>query len=109
MNSDFVEETKKKFESTINDLEKYDTDRNTKKKVKFNEKVTKNTIKEEIESDEDIEHKSRDKKSEINNLSKVDKMKVKQRMISFSMKYFEKFDLKKILNFWIGIYIYNIR
>ncbi len=57
----------------------------TVKKINFNDPI----IEENLEQ-LDIVHK----------LSHVDKLKVKQRMINFSMNIYERFDLKKIIGFW---------
>ena len=39
---------------------------------------------------------------------KIDKLKVKQRLVKFSFKLFEKFDLTKVLEFWISKFFFNL-
>lgn len=90
-NSKYIEETKKKFSETISDLDKYDNKISSTARGSF----TMNGIKksalfnpaEKLEEVKDQVHM-------------VDIMRVKQRMISFTMHSFDKFDLKKILNYW---------
>lgn len=55
------------------------------------------SIKEETE--DDIKSRTTDKKRD--NISKAEKLDIKQRMISFKLKIFDKVDLKKVINYWL--------
>lgn len=92
-NSQFIEETKKRFEETINDLEKYDNKISSNKKVTFSSITHVKEVKQ-INLDDNSMVKEK--------LSKIDIMKVKQRMVSFSNHSFDKFDLKKVMLYWQG-------
>ena len=64
-------------------------------------------IKEE-ENQSEFDHKS-DSRSQITHLTKQtsvtltpqEKLEIKQRMITFKLKIFDKLDLRKIMNYWI--------
>lgn len=85
------------FEDAINKLENFKQKTEKEKETNgFNNKN--NNMLDPIEEEEE-DHKS---KSGVRNfISKPDRMEIKQRMISFKLKIFDKVDLKKVMNFWI--------
>jgi hypothetical protein len=90
------------FNDAINKLEKFkqETEKESFKKQKKNQTINLDVIKEEAEED----HKS---KSNISKqITKNEKIDIKQRMISYKLKIFDKLDIKKVINYWFEKRVY---
>jgi hypothetical protein len=95
-NSETVKEQNNNKEFNINDKYKNDSMILSVKNTNFLEKLN--------ENDKKIE----ENQFKFGKLNKVDIMKIKQRLVSFSMQSFEKFDLQNVLMFWMSkIFIYK--